>query len=206
MMTVGQPNSMAATQSMPYKDSAKQRECERQSKARHREQVRARGKAYHVKHRERLLAKAKSYYVKNRERLAAKRNGQQQLIQAKNANYYETNKDRLKAECAAYRRQNPHVDVNAKAKRRLRIEATVENEGAIAHFIKLIRSSTRVACYYCQRMIHGKDAHIDHIVPLSKGGGHTGGNICASCRVCNQRKHAKLLTEWQRDGQQILPL
>jgi len=112
---------------------------------------------------------------------------------------------RLKAD-ARYRKLNPHVDVKAKAKRRMRIEATIENERAVELFIKLIRTSKRVACYYCEAMVSGRRAHIDHVIPLAKGGAHAISNLCASCPACNLSKHAKLLTEWKRSGQQVLPL
>jgi len=42
-------------------------------------------------------------------------------------------------------------------------------------------------CAYC-----GKKPKIltkDHIIPLSKGGGHTANNIVPACRSCNCRKH-----------------
>lgn len=46
-------------------------------------------------------------------------------------------------------------------------------------------------CQYC-----GKTAeNVDHIIPRSKGGGHTWDNVVAACRPCNSRKENHLLKE-----------
>jgi 5-methylcytosine-specific restriction endonuclease McrA len=39
-------------------------------------------------------------------------------------------------------------------------------------------------CQYCG----GKAENVDHIVPKSRGGGHTWDNVVAACRPCNARK------------------
>ena len=39
--------------------------------------------------------------------------------------------------------------------------------------------------------IDKKDYHIDHIMPLSKGGRHTISNLVVSCPTCNLQKNAK---------------
>lgn len=48
-------------------------------------------------------------------------------------------------------------------------------------------------CYYCGAPWR----HIDHIVPLSRGGKHEIDNLVTACAKCNTTKHNKLLgTEW----------
>jgi hypothetical protein len=50
------------------------------------------------------------------------------------------------------------------------------------------------ACQYCGRKIEdGVKLHIDHIIPLSKGGTDAEGNLTTSCEDCNLNKHSKLL-------------
>jgi 5-methylcytosine-specific restriction endonuclease McrA len=46
-------------------------------------------------------------------------------------------------------------------------------------------------CQYCS----GAAESIDHVVPRSRGGGHTWENVVAACRACNVRKRDRLLTE-----------
>lgn len=40
--------------------------------------------------------------------------------------------------------------------------------------------------------------HIDHVVPVSRGGATTLRNLVVACRKCNLAKGAKLVTEWVR--------
>ena len=46
-------------------------------------------------------------------------------------------------------------------------------------------------CQYCD----GRAENIDHVVPRSRGGGHTWDNVVAACRECNTRKEDRLLHE-----------
>jgi hypothetical protein len=52
-------------------------------------------------------------------------------------------------------------------------------------------------CHWCGKRC-AKDAQIDHIQPLSRGGGHEAHNLCISCPTCNQRKSARDPVEWAR--------
>jgi 5-methylcytosine-specific restriction endonuclease McrA len=46
-------------------------------------------------------------------------------------------------------------------------------------------------CQYCGAAAES----IDHVVPRSRGGGHTWDNVVAACRACNVRKRDRLLAE-----------
>ncbi len=48
-------------------------------------------------------------------------------------------------------------------------------------------------CQYCGRQ--AGDLTIDHIVPRSRGGGHTWDNLVSACKSCNHRKGGKSLNE-----------
>ncbi|NLV54235.1 MAG: HNH endonuclease [Acidimicrobiales bacterium] len=47
------------------------------------------------------------------------------------------------------------------------------------------------SCQYCG----ARAETIDHVVPRSRGGGHTWDNLVAACRPCNVRKGARLIRE-----------
>ena len=59
-------------------------------------------------------------------------------------------------------------------------------------------------CYYCHAKFeknNGKDVyHIDHVIPLSRGGSNDISNIVCACPNCNRRKHDKLPHEWLDGG------
>ena len=50
-------------------------------------------------------------------------------------------------------------------------------------------------CFYCNKAV-GEAHHIDHFIPLSKGGVHSEANLRISCPNCNLRKKAKLPWEF----------
>jgi len=47
-------------------------------------------------------------------------------------------------------------------------------------------------CAYCS----GSFDHVDHVIPLSKGGRHCLANLRPACRFCNLSKHNKKLSDW----------
>lgn len=51
-------------------------------------------------------------------------------------------------------------------------------------------------CAYCGD--RPSDLHMEHVVPLSRGGQHSIGNVLPACPPCNLSKNAKLLVEWRR--------
>ena len=52
----------------------------------------------------------------------------------------------------------------------------------------------RYRCQYCE----GAAETLDHVVPRSRGGGHTWQNVVACCRRCNLRKGPRTPDEWGR--------
>lgn len=78
--------------------------------------------------------------------------------------------------------------------------------GVIAGKIKNVSKSSRPSkktiwtrdkgsCQYCQIRLSLKDCTIDHVIPKSRGGQHTWGNVVIACRKCNQKKGSKLPKE-----------
>ncbi len=43
-------------------------------------------------------------------------------------------------------------------------------------------------CYYCGQNFAKKDLTMDHIVPVSRGGKSTRGNVVVACKPCNSDK------------------
>lgn len=40
------------------------------------------------------------------------------------------------------------------------------------------------------------ERHLDHVIPLARGGADTVANLCVACEPCNRRKHSKLPEEY----------
>ncbi len=43
-------------------------------------------------------------------------------------------------------------------------------------------------CHYCGKSVEPKDLTMDHVVPLSRGGKSTKGNVVPCCKECNNKK------------------
>jgi Restriction endonuclease len=80
------------------------------------------------------------------------------------------------------------------------------NLAGIKEFIRQVKAKKEIRCYYCEKLTPTKGCHFDHIVPLARGGLHAVENLCATCPTCNNTKQNKTIAEWQRLGQQVLPL
>ena len=64
-----------------------------------------------------------------------------------------------------------------------------------AEDIALQLKSQKGRCWWCGKPISGK-YHVDHRIPLARGGSNDPGNLVISCPTCNLRKHDKLPQEW----------
>lgn len=58
------------------------------------------------------------------------------------------------------------------------------------------RQCAKGRCHYCGRAVAPKSLTMDHIVPISRGGRTTKGNVVPSCKECNNRKKQLLPMEW----------
>lgn len=53
----------------------------------------------------------------------------------------------------------------------------------------------RATCYLCGKVCELDEIHLDHVVPLSKGGAHTPENVRVACAACNLEKGDALLND-----------
>lgn len=51
-------------------------------------------------------------------------------------------------------------------------------------------------CHYCKRPTPPQELTMDHIVPVSRGGRSTKGNVVPACKECNNKKKQLLPMEW----------
>jgi 5-methylcytosine-specific restriction endonuclease McrA len=65
--------------------------------------------------------------------------------------------------------------------------------GVYSITIEEVKSMMKRPCFYCGE----ESKHIDHIVPLSRGGRHSIGNLIQACASCNLSKSNKFIIEWR---------
>lgn len=110
-------------------------------------------------------------------------------VLASNKRYYEKNRKQFAEMAKIWRAKNPEKVTEFKAAHRARKKA------APTYFItnKEKWKLRNDPCFYC-----GQPAkHLDHIIPLSRGGNHSIGNLAPACVRCNTSKNDKTIMEWR---------
>jgi len=111
---------------------------------------------------------------------------------ARTAAWYEANRERHAVLTRAWRADHMQDVLEKNRKRRaIQAGATVDAfsyRDIAAHFASLGLDS----CVYC----NGPFEHIDHVVPLARGGTHALINLVPSCARCNLRKGTSTAEEY----------
>ena len=81
---------------------------------------------------------------------------------------------------------------HAATRRAFIIGSTMGNLAEVKEIYRRAKEDKRVRCYLCGKLIPMDHRHVDHIIPLSKGGAHRPSNLAVACDKCNMSKGAKL--------------
>ena len=165
--------------------------CKRKYRANNAEKIAAGLKAWREANPEYAAVYRKAYRKANPKKIATAKKGWNEANPGYFAAYYKVNAEKLAAYGKAYREANPEANRNTQLKRR----ALKRDNGVFKVTPKEIKRMLAQPCAYCQAPAE----HIDHVVPLSRGGRHSIGNLIGSCAPCNQSKAARFLTEWKRN-------
>lgn len=105
------------------------------------------------------------------------------------AEYHKKNSDKKIQTAKEWIKNNPDkrkfISFNYDSKRR-----AIKKDGDSFMKVKLWAKEQKKICYWCDIDCEN-NYHIDHYVPLAKGGEHIIENLVISCPSCNLRKNAK---------------
>ena len=90
-----------------------------------------------------------------------------------------------------------------RSRKRKALKRNAEHDNYMPWLSK-VKSKKMFICYWCSEKVTTKNLHVDHIIPLSRGGQDTWDNICASCDKCNMSKGAKTPEEFITTGQLVM--
>lgn len=177
-----------------------------------KEHVSEYGKQYRADNAEEIAVYNKGYYWDNvereRQRIRTKYKIRLPLILIYNKKYCLDHVDHIREQRSKRRRErlmndlNYHIRVRAsskkgKAKRRA-LMANAEGTHTQADLLQMYEDQGG-HCAYCGIGIFWdipKDIHVEHILPLSRGGSNWPDNLCLTCADCNLSKNDKTPEEW----------
>lgn len=160
-----------------------------------RGKVRQAGAKYRTNNAEREQESRKRYRgsPQGRQTRAAYRKAKAEELRAYYRQYYEANKERWKAIQAKSRAKHKDRIRAASARRRARERQAT---GAYTRYdVRIIHLSQGARCYYCDADIN-TGYHVDHLMPLSRGGTNWPENLACCCATCNLRKGNKTEAEF----------
>lgn len=155
---------------------------------RHRAQKILDAKKYQEQHKKELSLYMREYRKKKPEIMKAIEN---KRIRP------SSHKEKFNQYCKKWKKNNPDKRLASYQKRRALI-----NGGFISadELIKL-RNSQKGICFYCLKPLDNNGrGHLDHKIPISRGGKHEIDNVVFSCSTCNLKKSTKTSEEFLNDN------
>lgn len=139
------------------------------------ETARSYGQAYHIANKEKINARSRAFMAENKEHRRA------YMVEYTNAN-----------------REAKRISIRSRYARERGAEGSFTKSD-----IDRIRRQQKGRCAYCRISLkHGE--HIDHIVPIIKGGTNWPSNLQLTCPLCNRQKHDDDPIEWAKKKGRLL--
>ena len=111
------------------------------------------------------------------------------------------NPDIKKESNKRYRKSHPEANIRSKNKRRAR-NANVPS-GTLPIKDELLNNQGGM-CANCKTKNKKSIWHLDHIIPISKGGHNTKENVQILCQRCNLSKRDKMPKQWAQENGRLL--
>lgn len=154
--------------------------CDRAHRQANAVAIAEKGREYRLANKDHKLAADCAYREKNRE---ARRDSHRAYLEANrvkrrayNHHYRMTQQDRLRG--LAQRRRTQQLE-----------------QGSFLVTQRELRRLYSSPCLYCGAT---KNIQADHVIPISRGGRHSIGNLVPACQPCNLSKHARTIMEWRQ--------
>lgn len=148
-----------------------------------KEQEKKYSREYRAKHRDRYLELNKKWHLENKEKEREYEDKNREKIRTIRKKWNEQNIDKRKI-----------YSINNNAKRRSLAGGNVYISVKI---VRILWDKQNGQCFYCSRDL--EKYHVDHYIPLVKGGKHEEENLRLACPTCNHKKHAKMPEEFIKE-------
>src|SRR3990167_9508231 len=161
---------------------------------------------YYRENADKIKARSNQYRLDNFEKIQEKKKrysqteGAKAKSRARNAKYQQKNAARLREKQKQWlidhpenrRKASKKYYQNNKEQYRLGVinrRARLRQDGGVitAADIEKQHHAQKGRCYYCGIKV-GDNYHVDHVIPVTRGGSNTPDNIVISCPKCNRSK------------------
>jgi len=157
-----------------------------------RDQLKVQRKWYRDNNKEIIAERKKKYSDANKDKKrdydSAYREINKDILTDKKRKYYHNNKNAVANSVKRWllTDKGKASKINTSNRRR-----HSKCEGDVTSDQMLMLQQNAKVCYWCNISLKNVKVHIDHYVPLSKGGEHTISNLVVTCAKCNLSKSAK---------------
>lgn len=120
--------------------------------------------------------------------------------------YREENPDKIRESYLRWAERNPNYGRAWAARNREQARETTRRRRALLRGVDTrtvtprdihrLLQRQRYRCLYCAASLHG-GYHMDHVIPVTRGGRNSIGNYVAACPRCNVSKSNYFLSEWR---------
>lgn len=175
---------------MPYKDPEKKLECDHRYREKNHDEILARHQVYNKTNREKVNEQNHAWRVahpdKNSRHHTKYRSIHHEAILERAQKWREINIDKARE----YTRKRNHV-----------YRARKKGNGGSFTFEELNArfEEQEGFCFYCGELLYksfDRNIHIEHKIPIVRGGPNNISNIVLSCAKCNYSKHTKTADEF----------
>lgn len=168
--------------------------------------ARSQRRDYVMRNHERIKELKRLSYARNidkeREKMKQRRITNPEYFRHRSRKYYYEHKELLLRKNKEYRSSEHGKQVrrvlNRNRKARLKnAEGKHTKDDIIAQYKR-----QNGHCYWCGKKV-GDLYHVDHVIPVSRGGSNNPDNLVIACPVCNTSRKNKLPHEWAKGGKLI---
>lgn len=156
----------------------KRRAKDREWREKNRQRVRERGRDWKRRNADSHRASSRKWRLKNPDKAR----------ESSRRRYFENHEARKESD-RRWKRNNP-IKVMAQVENRRARKRNAPGTHTAAHVTAILLRQGR-KCVYCKNRLKGREYHVDHIVPLSRGGSNGPENLQMLCPSCNMKKADK---------------
>lgn len=198
-------------------------ETRHKSYLKHKDKRNAKSAEYHAAHSSEIHERKRTHYAENSESIQLRKNTQRrehpEVSRAYGAWYYSTHKEEISEYGKRYWIENKEEQsekykqwalanpdkIRIKSHSRRALEINAEGSHTGEELIELWYKQSGL-CYWCDVKLkelfdnpdndNGAKPHLDHVIPLKRGGSNYISNLRWTCSYCNLSKGSKLPSEW----------